>query len=692
MYRTGITSRHLPLPHIGQYRYANKRSNTVHFSTQIYRGNKSHKSTTKRKSIYCLEKNNLKIDNRLSWTCNYSSSSDPPHDKQTPQKTPQSSSQQKAYEYVNSSRAQMIKFMHLVKEQSQNPAVQEFGNRLTEKTSYVMKRGQDRLRAFGAVSAKPSDNHPEDWNDMLNRWVQKYQDFVGITDLKKAQERVTELTVKLQSLQSSRQNFQLELETSQENLLVNQQRITKTELYSEEHYALFEEARDINSKLKVVRKDFDRTERDERETFEQLSTSIRDCHERERTQAEQSKYWSIIASIVSAAIASVITSFNNWVRIREIKEHVTRSGKQLSDNFESLQDKLLQTVGNSLIRPTAIRSAAVVGSIPAATIHNEIKHVVKEEPKAAKEEIKTPSPAVTQEDTKPTSKDTVLQHVIFPDDIEVSISKEDMNHLQEIVRQTVAHEVAVLAHSHSLQSHQPPVPPIEVKDLNLSTEDLDRIQTLVKNSLEGIKLEVISCLVQEKRDLLHELQQEVSTSISQEKQVLHEDFKEITTSIAQERDNILKELKDMSNIAEERDSILKELKDVSNSIIQERQAIFDKIQEDVSLYTHEKLATMDEKLATMAADTESITSKEPLETKTEDVVLVESVGLAEKKMSKDARMKEADVILEESDLMSVESAALSSEHSFPSILTAMAIGAGIGTLITAAVLGGSDGP
>ena len=55
-------------------------------------------------------------------------------------------------------------------------------------------------------------------------------------------------------------------------------------------------------------------------------------------------------------------------------------------------------------------------------------------------------------------------------------------------------------------------------------------------------------------------------------------------------------------------------------------------------------------------------------------------------------MKEADVILGESDLMSVESAALSSEHSFPSILTAMAIGAGIGTLITAAILGGGDGP
>ncbi|CAL4244011.1 unnamed protein product, partial [Meganyctiphanes norvegica] len=686
------------LPHICQYRYASKINNTVQLSTQINLASKNDNCISNRKLAYYLTNKNSKINHRLSLTCNYSSTSEPPNDKKNPQKSSQeSSSNHKAIDYVNSSRAQMLKFMHLIKEQSQKPAVQEFGNRLTEKTSSVMKRSQDRLRSLGTVAIRSNDKHPEDWNDMLNRWIQKYQDFVGITDLKKAQERVTELTHKLQLYQSSRQNLQQELETLQEQLLINQQRITKTELYSEEHYALFEEAREINSRLKVVRKDFERSERDERETFEQLSISIRDCHERERTQAEQSKYWSIIASIVSAAIASVITSFNNWVRIREIKEHVTRSGKHLIDNFEDLQDKLLSAAGRNLVPPLALGSAVAVGSIPAPTIQNEIQHVVKEESKATKvgneiysqkeikEEIKASSPVAAKEDTKPTSKDiapdTVPQQIIVPELRDVNISKEDINHLQEVVRQTVAHEVAiVLAHSHSSQSQQAAIPPIEIKDLNLSGEDLDRIQTLVTHTLEGIKLEVLNSLVQEKRDLLHELQQEVSTSIVQEKQVLHEDLKEITAYIVQERDGILKELKD-----------------VSNSIIQERQAIIDQVKEVISSYAHDK----EENVAT---NIEITTPKEVVETKTEDEVLLEdsvgltekkiikeSVALTEKKISKDKMMKEAEVILEESDLMSVESAALSSEHSFPSILSAMALGAGIGTLVTAAVLGGFDG-
>ena len=47
----------------------------------------------------------------------------------------------------------------------------------------------------------------------------------------------------------------------------------------------------MNTRLKEVRAEFENCEHLERDTFTQLSAAIRDCHERERTQAEQSKYW-----------------------------------------------------------------------------------------------------------------------------------------------------------------------------------------------------------------------------------------------------------------------------------------------------------------------------------------------------------------------------------------------------------------
>ncbi|KAK7073621.1 hypothetical protein SK128_018990 [Halocaridina rubra] len=197
---------------------------------------------------------------------------------------------------------------------------------------------------------------PEDWNDILNRWYTKYQDFIGITDLKRAQDRVTELSEGLLDTQSRRRSLQAEIEQLQEQLTLNHQRITKAELYSEEHQRLFDQARDMSSRLKEVRFEFESCEQLERDTFTQLSAAIRDCHERERTQAEQSKYWSIIASIISAALASVITSVNNWVRIREIKDHVSSNNQQLLEGYQKMHEDVVGAVSSS--RP---ESVSVVG-------------------------------------------------------------------------------------------------------------------------------------------------------------------------------------------------------------------------------------------------------------------------------------------------------------------------------------------
>lgn len=51
------------------------------------------------------------------------------------------------------------------------------------------------------------------------------------------------------------------------------------------------QARRMTSRLKVVKGELAECEATERDTFVQLSAAIRDCHERERTQADHSKYW-----------------------------------------------------------------------------------------------------------------------------------------------------------------------------------------------------------------------------------------------------------------------------------------------------------------------------------------------------------------------------------------------------------------
>lgn len=82
------------------------------------------------------------------------------------------------------------KLINLVHEKA--PEVYSLGQKLTEKSlSAVNSVIQTSMTS---VTSESNKKKPEDWNDILNRWYQQYQDFVGITDLKKAQDKVTEVS------------------------------------------------------------------------------------------------------------------------------------------------------------------------------------------------------------------------------------------------------------------------------------------------------------------------------------------------------------------------------------------------------------------------------------------------------------------------------------------------------------------
>ena len=48
--------------------------------------------------------------------------------------------------------------------------------------------------------------------------------------------------------------------------------------------------------------DFERLEKRERECFSLLSAAVRDSHEKERAQAEKTKYWSVLGSIIVSSV------------------------------------------------------------------------------------------------------------------------------------------------------------------------------------------------------------------------------------------------------------------------------------------------------------------------------------------------------------------------------------------------------
>ncbi|KAB7497131.1 Coiled-coil domain-containing protein 51 [Armadillidium nasatum] len=218
---------------------------------------------------------------------------------------------------------------------------------------------------------KEHEKKVEDWGDIIARWYKQYQDFVGISKVYEAQDKVSLYTNNLFEVQTRRRRLQKEVEDIHHQLLATHQRITKSELYSEDHYSLFEKARQLNGTLKTLQAQFVQTEEEERGIFTQLSTAIKYCHEQERTQ-------SILISVVSATLGALITSVNNWVRIKEIKDHSTVLHKEIIDNTNNLHTVIANTM-NSISNYSHSNESQEAVSSSEETLVKSVQTVVRNE-------------------------------------------------------------------------------------------------------------------------------------------------------------------------------------------------------------------------------------------------------------------------------------------------------------------------
>ena len=97
-------------------------------------------------------------------------------------------------------------------------------------------------------------------------------------------------------------------------------------LITQEHTVLRDE--------KYLRENFQSFEKEERENFAALSHAVRDSHEKERAQAEKTKYWSIIGSVIGTIIGIVGTTFNNRMRMQELRNLVEDTANKSNSKLD----------------------------------------------------------------------------------------------------------------------------------------------------------------------------------------------------------------------------------------------------------------------------------------------------------------------------------------------------------------------
>jgi len=222
----------------------------------------------------------------------------------------------------------------------------------------------------------------------FSRWLAWYDEVTGLRGVVWAQNRVLELEQQVLLSQSERREVSRSLDAMRAKIRELNSELETTsrgddkyvQIITQEHRLLKEE-RHLMEQLKFI-------ENGERDLFSALSSAVRESHEKERTRAERTKYWSIIATLIGSAVGIIGTSINNYFRMRELKKILADTAhlrKELKDDVEDIIKSSLVVQPDSSEMYNKIKDYLPTGN--ADIVSRDINSFIKQESDSTKKVV-----------------------------------------------------------------------------------------------------------------------------------------------------------------------------------------------------------------------------------------------------------------------------------------------------------------
>lgn len=227
----------------------------------------------------------------------------------------------------------------------------------------VKERTLSALQYAGELGHQWGQRSAQTAATTVNYWWERYEEFVGLNEVREAQTKVTEAEAAFMVARGIVREAHESLEALQGRLKEVRDRLDRVsreeahylELATQEHKLLQEERR--------LRTAYESAEGSEREKFALFSAAVRESHEKERTRAERTKNWSIIGSVLGALIGVMGSTYINRVRLQELKNLLLEAQK----GPESLQEALRVQAGNHRSQQDELRT--LIDSLRVALTH-----------------------------------------------------------------------------------------------------------------------------------------------------------------------------------------------------------------------------------------------------------------------------------------------------------------------------------
>ncbi|KRX95974.1 Coiled-coil domain-containing protein 51 [Trichinella pseudospiralis] len=207
----------------------------------------------------------------------------------------------------------------------------------------------------------------------LESVIQQYENFIGLTEVRSAQQKVLEAEKVFIEMQKERRENQMRIHELQEKRKQLQLTLEKTSRADDRYLQLLTDEHTFLKQEKQLLDQFHVIEANEREAFSLLSTRLRESHEKERQKSERTKYWSIIGSAFGALIGIVGTTVNNKRRMAELKRIITTSSNDSSEIQQQLLAELRAYL--ALAQTNTAKGSAVMTKMSACAV-DEIRDLI----------------------------------------------------------------------------------------------------------------------------------------------------------------------------------------------------------------------------------------------------------------------------------------------------------------------------
>jgi len=168
-----------------------------------------------------------------------------------------------------------------------------------------------------------------------------YERVTGLGEVRIAQDRVLESQKQFMIAQDKRRDVSVELRAIQNKLKDIRNELLNTSRSEDRYIELVTQEHALLKQENYIIDRVNNSEKEERDSFILLSTTLKDSHDRERIQAERTKYVSIVGSILGTVIGIIGSTIINAWKMNEFKRMVYDARIDTPNTFKSDQVKSL---------------------------------------------------------------------------------------------------------------------------------------------------------------------------------------------------------------------------------------------------------------------------------------------------------------------------------------------------------------